>query len=228
MRAVRALSVVLVSREAAACPPRRSGGVQTAQRTPSAVPSREFRASLGGCADTGGGKEPSATRRTFPAMTRRTWNETAIEAELLEIVAALGRFPKRAELTARGVGGLWNAMQRNGGIDAWRARVSRAAPPSATAAHESAATAVHESVATTTDTPTATATRKPTLTAAREPTVTATREPTVAAAHEPTVAATHEPTVTATHEQIATRAYFLAQERGGDPMENWLAAEQEL
>jgi hypothetical protein len=98
-------------------------------------------------------------------MTRRTWNETAIEAELLAITAELGRFPKRAELAARGVGGLWNAMQRNGGIDAWRSRVM--------------------------------------------------------VASEPGVAG-------ATHDDIARRAYYLAQERGGDPMDNWLAAEQEL
>ena len=102
----------------------------------------------------------------FAAMTRRTWNETAIEAELLAISAELGRFPRRAELTARGVGGLWSAMQRNGGIDAWRARVIAASKPGVVAA--------------------------------------------------------------TTHDDIARRAYFLAQERGGDPMDNWLAAEQEL
>jgi hypothetical protein len=107
---------------------------------------------------------PSDRRRTLHAMTRRTWNESAIEAELVAITTELGRFPKRAELTARGVGGLWNAMQRNGGIDAWRSRVTRAG----------------------------------------------------------------EPTATASHDDIARRAYFLAKERGGDPMENWLAAEQEL
>jgi hypothetical protein len=31
-----------------------------------------------------------------------------------------------------------------------------------------------------------------------------------------------------TQEQIAERAYFLHLERGGDPFENWLNAEQEL
>src|SRR3954467_14740256 len=97
-------------------------------------------------------------------MIRRTWTETAMEAELLSITAEIGRFPKRAELTARGVGGLWSAMQRNGGIDAWRERVTGAS----------------------------------------------------------------RPVPTATHDDIARRAYFLAQERGGDPMANWLAAEQEL
>jgi len=112
-----------------------------------------------------GGKKPSGRPHILRAMIRRTWTETAMEAELLSITAELGRFPKRAELTARGVGGLWNAMQRNGGIDAWRARVI--------------------------------------------------------VASEPDVAG-------ATHDDIARRAYFLSQERGGDPMDNWLAAEQEL
>jgi len=30
------------------------------------------------------------------------------------------------------------------------------------------------------------------------------------------------------HDDIARRAYFLSQERGGDPIDNWLSAEQEL
>ena len=30
------------------------------------------------------------------------------------------------------------------------------------------------------------------------------------------------------HDDIARRAYFLAQERGGDPVDNWLSAEAEL
>jgi len=121
-------------------------------------------------------------------MTRRTWNESAIEAELVAITTELGRFPKRAELTARGVGGLWNAMQRNGGIDAWRARVPRAGGPSATGAGAPIATGAGGPIAT----------------------------------------GAGEPNATASHDDIARRAYFLAKERGGDPMENWLAAEQEL
>ena len=111
-------------------------------------------------------EKPSGPRPSLRGMTRRTWNETAIEAELLAISAELGRFPRRAELPARGVGGLWSAMQRNGGIDAWRARVLAASKPGVVAG--------------------------------------------------------------TTHDAIARRAYFLAQERGGDPMDNWLAAEQEL
>jgi hypothetical protein len=31
-----------------------------------------------------------------------------------------------------------------------------------------------------------------------------------------------------THDDIATRAYFIALENGGDAMENWLRAEREL
>jgi Protein of unknown function (DUF2934) len=31
-----------------------------------------------------------------------------------------------------------------------------------------------------------------------------------------------------THEMIATRAYYLHLEAGGDPFENWLRAEREL
>jgi DUF2934 family protein len=99
-------------------------------------------------------------------MPRRTWNEATIEAELAPLVARLGRFPKRAELAAVGLSGLWTAMQRHGGLAAWRERIS--APPA-------------------------------TSTAKR-----------------------------VDHDDIARRAYFLAQERGGDPIENWLSAEREL
>ncbi|HWT22785.1 MAG TPA: DUF2934 domain-containing protein [Solirubrobacteraceae bacterium] len=98
-------------------------------------------------------------------MKRRTWTEATIEAELTAVVATLGRFPKRAELIDRGLGGLWTAMQRNGGVPAWRDRLAAPAAP--------------------------------------------------------------EPRAVA-HEDIARRAYFLAQERGGDPVANWLLAEREL
>ena len=33
---------------------------------------------------------------------------------------------------------------------------------------------------------------------------------------------------TATHEEIATRAYYIHLEGGGDPFENWIRAEREL
>ena len=35
-------------------------------------------------------------------------------------------------------------------------------------------------------------------------------------------------TTTATHDEIATRAYFIHLEGGGDPFENWIRAEREL
>jgi hypothetical protein len=99
-------------------------------------------------------------------MPRRTWNEATIEAELAPVVAKLGRFPKRAELADLGLSGLWTAMQRHGGLSAWRERIAPApAPPTAKPVH---------------------------------------------------------------HDAIARRAYFLAQERGGDPLDNWLSAEEEL
>ena len=98
-------------------------------------------------------------------MPRRTWNDATIAAELAAVVAALGRFPKRADLVERGLGGLWTAMQRRGGVAAWRERL--AAPVA-------------------------------------------------------------EPTGVVAYEDIARRAYFIAQERGGDPVANWLLAEREL
>jgi hypothetical protein len=116
-------------------------------------------------------------------MPRRTWNEATIEAELAPVVAKLGRFPKRAELAAVGLGGLWTAMQRHAGLAAWRERIS--APPA---------------------TPTANLIR-----------------------HADTAKPVgRDDTKPVHHDDIARRAYFLAQERGGDPIENWLSAEREL
>src|SRR4051794_14556761 len=60
--------------------------------------------------------------------TRRRWTPETILAELEPIVAELGRFPKREELAARGLSGLTSAMQRHGGVPAWRERVTAAAP----------------------------------------------------------------------------------------------------
>ena len=40
--------------------------------------------------------------------------------------------------------------------------------------------------------------------------------------------ATQKKTVEITQEHIATRAYFIHLEEGGDPQSNWLRAEQEL
>lgn len=56
--------------------------------------------------------------------TRRSWNDETIEAELTPIVAELGRMPKREELSAQGLTGLWSAMRRNGGITAWKERMT--------------------------------------------------------------------------------------------------------
>jgi Protein of unknown function (DUF2934) len=55
---------------------------------------------------------------TTPA--RRQWTDETIRVELLPIAEELGRMPKKSELTERGIGGLWAAMGRRGGVDAWR------------------------------------------------------------------------------------------------------------
>ena len=96
--------------------------------------------------------------------SRRRWSETVIENALTPIVAELGRMPTRRELADRGVGGAWSAMQRHGGVEAWRLRLAPEAGPA----------------------------------------------------------------LAPTADDVAVRAYFIAQERGGDPFANWLAAEREL
>jgi len=63
--------------------------------------------------------------------TRRRWTPETILAELEPIVAELGRFPKREELAERGLSGLTSAMQRHGGVPAWRERVTAASPAAA-------------------------------------------------------------------------------------------------
>ncbi len=73
--------------------------------------------------------------------TRRRWTDAGIENEVLAVTGALGRFPTRAELAARGLRGLWDAMRASGGVDAWRERVLQAPPgPS----HEQIAVRAHE------------------------------------------------------------------------------------
>ena len=52
--------------------------------------------------------------------SRRQWTDETIREELLPIAEELGRFPRKTELTERGIGGLWAAMGRRGGVDAWR------------------------------------------------------------------------------------------------------------
>src|SRR5215470_4695951 len=59
---------------------------------------------------------------TTPA--RRQWTDETIRVELLPIAEELGRMPKKTELTERGIGGLWAAMGRRGGVDAWRDTVA--------------------------------------------------------------------------------------------------------
>jgi hypothetical protein len=54
---------------------------------------------------------------------RRRWTEDAVQAELAVLLAETGRMPTRAELTDRGLRGLWNAMSRLGGVAAWRERM---------------------------------------------------------------------------------------------------------
>jgi hypothetical protein len=66
--------------------------------------------------------------------TRRQWTDETIREELLPIATELGRFPRRNELTERGIGALWSAMGRRGGVDAWREVVAQAlATPAETA-----------------------------------------------------------------------------------------------
>jgi hypothetical protein len=52
--------------------------------------------------------------------SRRQWTDETIREALLPIATELGRMPRRNELTERGIGGLWSAMGRRGGVDAWR------------------------------------------------------------------------------------------------------------
>lgn len=104
--------------------------------------------------------------------TRRRWTEVTIRNEIAPIAAELGRMPTRRELTDRGLGAAWSAMQRHGGLAAWRRDLDAALP-------------------------------------------------------SPARPATPAPRA-ASRADIAQRAYFIAQQRGGDPVSNWLAAEHEL
>ena len=60
--------------------------------------------------------------------TRRRWDAETIHATLEPIIAELGRFPKREELSARGLSGLSTAMGKLGGVAEWRKRFADAAP----------------------------------------------------------------------------------------------------
>ena len=66
--------------------------------------------------------------------SRRQWTDETIREELLPIAEELGRFPRKTELTERGIGGLWAAMGRRGGVDSWREVVAAQLAAPATAA----------------------------------------------------------------------------------------------
>jgi hypothetical protein len=72
--------------------------------------------------------------------SRRQWTDETIREELLPIAEELGRFPRKTELTERGIGGLWAAMGRRGGVDSWREVVAARLATPATAAPVVAAT----------------------------------------------------------------------------------------
>jgi Protein of unknown function (DUF2934) len=74
-------------------------------------------------------------------ITRRRWTDAAIESELRVQTAELGHFPTRAELAARGLRGLWDAMRSSGGVDPWRDRVLSA---NSTPSHERIAVRAYE------------------------------------------------------------------------------------
>jgi hypothetical protein len=61
---------------------------------------------------------------SLTTTTRRRWTEPTIDAELRTQCAQLGHFPTRAELVARGLRGLWDAMRSSGGVETWRERLS--------------------------------------------------------------------------------------------------------
>jgi hypothetical protein len=52
--------------------------------------------------------------------SRRQWTDETIREALLPIAEELGRMPKKTELTERGIGALWAAMGRRGGVESWR------------------------------------------------------------------------------------------------------------
>jgi DUF2934 family protein len=80
--------------------------------------------------------------------SRRQWTDETIREELLPIAEELGRMPKRTELTERGIGALWAAMGRRGGVDSWRevvaAHLAAPAPASEPAVETKTVVAVPE------------------------------------------------------------------------------------
>ncbi|HVP03721.1 MAG TPA: hypothetical protein VMT10_14215 [Solirubrobacteraceae bacterium] len=76
------------------------------------------------------------------------WTSKRINAELTAAVSAIGHFPTRTELVARGQRSLWEAMRRNGGIEHWQTKVAATGRPDAPAdigapSHESIAVAAY-------------------------------------------------------------------------------------
>jgi hypothetical protein len=80
--------------------------------------------------------------------TRRKWDAETIHSTLEPIVAELGRFPKREELSARGLSGLSTAMGKLGGVAEWRARFADGAAAAAPAAEATPAPEVPAAVET--------------------------------------------------------------------------------
>jgi hypothetical protein len=83
------------------------------------------------------------------STAKNRWTPETIHAALEPIVAELGRFPKRDELAARGLGGLSSAMGRNGGVAEWRAKFETAAvaAPVEIVAPVEVAAVTHEQIA---------------------------------------------------------------------------------
>jgi hypothetical protein len=71
---------------------------------------------------------------TTITTTRRRWTDETIESELRALCAELGHFPRRAELVARGLRGLWDAMRHSRGVEGWTDRIA-AGRPAASAEH---------------------------------------------------------------------------------------------
>jgi hypothetical protein len=68
--------------------------------------------------------------------TRRRWTPETILTTLEPLVAELGHFPTRAELAERGLSGLPGAMQRNGGLDTFKAHFETPEAPAVEITHE--------------------------------------------------------------------------------------------
>lgn len=152
--------------------------------------------------------------------SRRRWTESTIESELRAQLAALGHFPTRAELVARGLRSLWDAMRAAGGVAFWQGRLEDAPGRDAASNHQQAPT--------------------PEATTSHE----AAPSPSSATGHETSQtpdapaddgeigrvqATSSESERTASREEIAARAYELYQ-RGvtGDAVTHWLEAEHQL